>query len=323
MFKASVGRLGLQRVSLRLFSHAPAIKAEQNPQNSLEYLSKFYSPEMLQSLKITESLVDPASYLELKKGGKAEISKVAPDPEETYLKTDPKWDEPILYPNQAPGRTPYAPIPREARPDTSDLKLRFHVEQKKARKSARETFDDRYNRVALLTGFNVDYIKKLRVTNVLIKRVSCQTSKGKIPNFYAMTIVGDRNGMVGMGEGKSRQGVRYALEKGFLKAVKNLQPVARYEDRTIIGEIDYKYHAVKLSLKSAPAGFGLRINPVLFEVCEAAGIKDLRGKITKSRNRMNTVKGFFEALTKERPIEELAAGRGKKIVDLRKVYYSA
>lgn len=277
---------------------------------------------MLESLKITESLVNPKAYLALKLGGNSEKSKVAPTPGKNYFETDPKWDEPILYPNQAKGKTPYAPIPREANPDTSDLKMRFQ-QQEAGQGPKRFSQDERAERVALLTGFNKDFIKRLHVVNVLIKRVSCQTSKGKIPNFYAMTVVGDRNGMVGMGEGKSRQGVRFALEKGFLNAVKNLQPIARYEDRTIIGEIDYKYHAVKLSLKSAPAGFGLRINPVLFEVCEAAGIKDLRGKITKSRNRMNTVKGFLEALSKERPIEELAAGRGKKIVDLRKVYYSA
>ncbi|KAF3993551.1 hypothetical protein FT663_00221 [Candidozyma haemuli var. vulneris] len=322
MFRNSVSRLGLERASQRFFSQT--LKNTQKSQGSQEYLSKFYSPEMLQSLKITESLVDPKTYIEMKKGGRGERSKVAPDASKRFSETDPKWDEPILYPNQGLGSTPYAPIPREANPDTSDLKMRFTVDESTAERKPRVDFRaNRVEKVALLTGFNKDYIRRLHVVNVLVKRVSCQTSKGKIPNFYAMTIVGDRNGMVGMGEGKSRQGVKTALEKGFFSAVKNLQPIARYEDRTIIGEIDYKFHAVKLSLKSAPAGFGLRINPVLFEVCEAAGIKDLRGKITRSRNRMNTVKGFFEALTKERSIEELAAGRGKKIVDLRKVYYSA
>ncbi|PSK40410.1 hypothetical protein C7M61_000047 [Candidozyma pseudohaemuli] len=320
MFRTSFTRLGLERAPIRLFSSSVTSlqKAKSN-----EYLTKFYTPEMLQSLKITESLVDPQTYIEMKKAGKGERSKVAPEASKTYTETDPKFDEPIMYPNQGVGMTPYANIPREANPDTSDLKLRFQVDEKKKLSPQQNFRAARIEKVALLTGYNKDYIRRLHVVNVLIKRVSLQTLKGKIPNFYAMTIVGDKNGMVGMGEGKSRQGVKTALEKGFFNAVKNLQPIARYEDRTIIGEIDYKYHAVRLSLKSAPAGFGLRVNPVLFEVCEAAGIKDLRGKITRSRNRMNTVKGFFEALTKERPIEELAAGRGKKIVDLRKVYYSA
>lgn len=129
--------------------------------------------------------------------------------------------------------------------------------------------------------------------------------------------------MIGLGEGKSRDGMRTALVKAHWNAVKNLTPIPRYEKRTIVGDIEYKFHAVKLFIKSAPSGFGLRVNPNIFEVCQAAGIKDLRGKIYKSRNPMNVTKGFVEALTKQRPLEDLAAGRGKRLVDLRKVYYSA
>ena len=87
--------------------------------------------------------------------------------------------------------------------------------------------------------------------------------------------------MIGLGEGKSRDGMRVSLRKAHWNAIKNLQPIPRYENRTIIGDVDYKFHAVKLFLKSAPAGFGLRVNPNIFEVCQAAGIKDLRGKVYK------------------------------------------
>lgn len=323
MLKTPVSRLGLGSIFRRLFSVQSQLR--NSSRQSSDYLNKFYSPEVMQSIKIAESLVDPQTYVNMKL--KARKSKVAPESGKDYNLTDPKWEEPILYPNQGENATPYPPIPREAFPDTSALRLRMNLEKDdrsdRDRPSDRSARDNKIDRVAALTGFDREYIRKLHVVNVLVKRVSCQTSKGKIPNFYVMTIVGDRNGMVGMGEGKSRHGVRIALDKGWANAVKNLSPIPRYENRTIVGDKEHKYHAVKLFLKSAPAGFGLRVNPVLFEVCEAAGIKDLKGKIYKSRNRMNVVKGFLEALRNERSIEDVAAGRGKKIVDLRKVYYSA
>lgn len=309
---------------VRGFSSAVrAHSAGEKAAKHVEFLSKFYTPELLESVKITESLVDPATVLNLKQ--KRLRSRVPPkDPAFDYSVADPKWSEPVIYPNQAAGRAPYPPIPQIPAADRTDLVLRFKPaalgERKRSPlKGKREIADG----LAKLTGLDRQYISRLYVRPIVMKRVSCQTSKGKIPNFYALTVVGDKNGMIGLGEGKSRDGMRTALVKAHWNAVKNLQPIPLYENRTVLGDIEYKFHAVKLFIKSAPSGFGLRVNSNIFEVCQAAGIKDLRGKIYKSRNSMNVVKGFVEALTKQRTIQDLAAGRGKKLVDLRKVYYSA
>jgi small subunit ribosomal protein S5 len=56
-------------------------------------------------------------------------------------------------------------------------------------------------------------------------------------------------------------------------------------------------------------------------MARAAGISDLAAKIPRSRNPMNTVKAAYEALMKQPDPEEIATGRGKKLVDVRKVYY--
>lgn len=53
-----------------------------------------------------------------------------------------------------------------------------------------------------------------------------------------------------------------------------------------------------------------------------AGIKDLQVRVTRSRNPMNVIKTFMMALQKQRLPEEIARGRGKKLVDVRNVYYS-
>lgn len=324
MFRSALGRQALG-VS-RLFSTRGVLLLAENKKAAkhLDFLSKFYTPELLQSIQITESLVDPEEYLKLKQSGAHGISKVAPaDLSFDYSKNDPKWEEPIVYPNQANNHTPYPRIPQIQGADRTDLHLRFDTKTGKTASRGPSSNDQFFEDLHKLTGMEMWYMKKLYVRPIVMKRVSCQTSKGKIPNFYALTVVGDKNGMIGLGEGKSRDGMRTALSKAHWNAIKNLQPIPRYENRTIIGDIDYKFHAVKLFIKSAPSGFGLRVNPNIFEVCQAAGIKDLRGKVYKSRNPMNVVKGFVEALTKQTSLEDLAAGRGKKLVDLRKVYYSA
>ena len=56
-------------------------------------------------------------------------------------------------------------------------------------------------------------------------------------------------------------------------------------------------------------------------MARAAGIHDLAAKIPRSRNSMNTVKATYKALMSQRDPEQIAMGRGKKLVDVRKVYY--
>lgn len=69
-------------------------------------------------------------------------------------------------------------------------------------------------------------------------------------------------------------------------------------------------------------GFGLRCHHRIFEMARAAGIHDLSAKVPHSRNPMNTVKATYEALMNQRIPDEIAKGLGKKLVDVRKVYYS-
>ncbi|WPK26306.1 hypothetical protein PUMCH_003655 [Australozyma saopauloensis] len=324
MFRPQVPRSILSLTPRRLLAlqSSAAEKSAQKTAAHIEYLLKFYNPKLLQSIKITESLVSPKDYVDLKKRGDSARSRLAPDVNADLSKTDPEWDEPIMYPNQGINATPYPRIPQMQALDNLGMQLRFKEKDAIRGPSKRSRFQF-FEELHKLTGMDVDYMRLLYMRPIHMKRVSCQTSKGKIPNFFCITVVGDRNGMLGLGQGKSRDGMRTALEKAHWDAIKNLQPIPRYEKRTIVGEMNYKYHAVKLFMKPAPPGYGLRVNHNIFEICQAAGIKDLSGKVYKSRNSMNVIKGFIEALTKQRSLEDLAAGRGKKVVDLRKVYYSA
>lgn len=57
-------------------------------------------------------------------------------------------------------------------------------------------------------------------------------------------------------------------------------------------------------------------------MCRAAGISDLAARVTRARNPMNTVKAAYKAMLSQKDPEEVAKGRGKKMVDVRKVYYA-
>ena len=69
-------------------------------------------------------------------------------------------------------------------------------------------------------------------------------------------------------------------------------------------------------------GFGSRGQSLIWEMCKMAGIKDISARVTRSRNPMNIVKATFQALRSQRDPEEIALARGKRMVDLRRVYYS-
>lgn len=57
-------------------------------------------------------------------------------------------------------------------------------------------------------------------------------------------------------------------------------------------------------------------------MCRAGGIHDLSARVGRSRNQMNTVKAAYEALMSQRNPEQIAHALGRKIVDVRKVYYA-
>ena len=57
-------------------------------------------------------------------------------------------------------------------------------------------------------------------------------------------------------------------------------------------------------------------------MCRCAGIDDISARVSRSRNPMNTIKATLQALLSQKLPEEVAQGLGRKLVDLRKVYYA-
>lgn len=180
--------------------------------------------------------------------------------------------------------------------------------------------EDETEVLAKATGLTTREIKSLIQRPLVTRRVVNQTRKGKQASMYTLAVVGNGNGMIGFGEGKHAEQAT-ATRKAITQAVKNMEFVHRYQNRTIFGEFDYKFHAVQLKLRARPAGFGLRANHFIYEICRCAGITDISAKVWGSRTGMNVVKAMFEALKSQKLPQTIAKERGRKIVDLEQVYY--
>ena len=149
---------------------------------------------------------------------------------------------------------------------------------------------------------------------VAINRVSKTVKGGRIFKFAALVVVGDGNGIIGFGLGKSGE-VPDAIRKGIEDAKKNLMQVS-LKGTTIPHEIIGKFGAGVVLLKPAAPGTGVIAGGPVRAVVETVGIKDIRTKALRSNNPCNVVRATIAGLSKLRNVEEVAAIRGKSAKEI-------
>ena len=143
---------------------------------------------------------------------------------------------------------------------------------------------------------------------VAINRSAAVVKGGRRFSFSALSVVGNRNGLVGIGYGKGRE-VPNAIEKSVKDARKQIMRVIR-DGSTIPHATEGEYCATKVRLLPAAPGTGIIAGKAVRKVLEHAGITDILTKNYGSTNPLNVVKATMMALSKLRNREQTVAVRG-------------
>ena len=119
-----------------------------------------------------------------------------------------------------------------------------------------------------------------------INRVTKVVKGGRKFRFSATVVVGNRKGKVGLGTGKANE-MPDAVKKATQAATKNLINVELIDNRTISHEITTKEGAVRVLLKPAAEGTGVKAGGPVRDVLELAGVKDVVSKSLGSNSKIN------------------------------------
>lgn len=157
---------------------------------------------------------------------------------------------------------------------------------------------------------NLDLKEKV----VFINRVTKVVKGGRNFRFAALVVVGDSNGHVGVGTGKSTE-IPEAIRKGVEDAKKHLINVS-IVDNTIPHSIVGIFDRGKVLLMPAKEGTGVLAGGPVRAVLELAGLKDVRAKSLGSNNAKNMISATINGLDRLKTVEEVARLRGKTVEEI-------
>ena len=148
-----------------------------------------------------------------------------------------------------------------------------------------------------------------------IKRVTKVVKGGRNFRFSALVVVGDGQGHVGAGIGKSIE-IPEAIRKGKQAAEKNMITVPLDENKSIPHDFIGKFGSASVLLKKSPEGTGIIAGGPARSVLEFAGVENIRTKSLGSSNKANVVLATLAGLAALKTPEEVAKRRGKTVEEI-------
>lgn len=149
---------------------------------------------------------------------------------------------------------------------------------------------------------------------ITINRVAKVVKGGRVFGFAALTVVGDGDGRIGMGQGKARE-VPVAVQKAMDDARRNMVKV-NLKQGTLHYPVVGEHGAAKVVMRPASEGTGVIAGGAMRAVFEVAGVQNVLAKCIGSSNPINVVRATIKGLRSINNPAEMAAKRGKKVEDI-------
>jgi small subunit ribosomal protein S5 len=147
-----------------------------------------------------------------------------------------------------------------------------------------------------------------------VNRVTKVVKGGRILGFAALTVVGDGDGRIGMGKGKSRE-VPVAVQKAMERARRGMARIP-LKNGTVHHLVEGKHGASRVLLSPAADGTGVIAGGPMRAVFDVMGVRNVVAKSHGSTNPYNLVRATLNALEKLRTPSEIAAKRGKSVEEI-------
>ncbi|PAT37273.1 30S ribosomal protein S5 [Vandammella animalimorsus] len=149
---------------------------------------------------------------------------------------------------------------------------------------------------------------------ISVNRTTKVVKGGRILGFAALSVVGDGDGRIGMGKGKSKE-VPSAVQKSMEEARRSMIKVS-LKNGTLHHGVHGQHGAARVMLAPAPKGTGIIAGGPMRAVFEVVGITDIVAKSHGSSNPYNMVRATLDALKRSTTPAEIAAKRGLSVEDL-------
>jgi small subunit ribosomal protein S5 len=146
---------------------------------------------------------------------------------------------------------------------------------------------------------------------IAVNRVTKVVKGGRIMGFAALAVVGDGDGRIAMGKGKSKE-VPVAVQKAMEECRRNLVKV-NLKNGTLHHAVIGKHGAAKVLMQPASEGTGIIAGGAMRAVFEAVGVRDVLAKCLGSSNPYNVVRATLNGLKALNSPSEIAAKRGKNL----------